>query len=63
MVPPTPDVSSTDYYRVLGVERTATDAEVAKAYRRLALKFHPDKNPDNKEAAEESFKKITEAYT
>mmetsp|Transcript_13018 Transcript_13018/g.23936 ORF Transcript_13018/g.23936 Transcript_13018/m.23936 type:complete len:393 (-) Transcript_13018:76-1254(-) len=63
MVPPPPDVTSTDYYKVLGVERTATDAEVAKAYKRLALKYHPDKNPDNKESAEESFKKITEAYT
>lgn len=52
-----------DYYEVLGVSRGATDQEVKSAYRRLALQHHPDRNPDNKEAAEERFKEITEAYS
>jgi molecular chaperone DnaJ len=50
-----------DYYEVLGVERGATREEIKKAYRRNAIKYHPDKNPDNKEA-EEKFKEATEAY-
>ena len=50
-----------DYYQVLGVDKKATADEVKKAYRKLALKWHPDKNPNNK-AAEEKFKKISEAY-
>src|SRR5882724_5843349 len=50
-----------DYYEVLLVERTATDEDIKKAYRKLALKYHPDKNPGDK-AAEESFKEIGEAY-
>jgi len=50
-----------DYYEILGVERTATDQEIKSAYRRLALKFHPDRNPGNKEA-EEKFKEAAEAY-
>ena len=52
-----------DYYDVLGVKKDATDAEIKKAYRKLALKWHPDKNPDNKAEAEEKFKKINEAYS
>jgi molecular chaperone DnaJ len=50
-----------DYYEILGVPRNATKEEIHKAYRRLALKYHPDKNPGNKEA-EEKFKQISEAY-
>lgn len=50
-----------DYYEVLGVQKSATADEIKKAYRQLALKYHPDKNPDNK-AAEEKFKEAAEAY-
>lgn len=50
-----------EYYQILGVAKTATADEIKKAYRKLALKYHPDKNPDDK-AAEEKFKEISEAY-
>jgi molecular chaperone DnaJ len=50
-----------DYYAQLGVERTASDDDIKKAYRRLAMQYHPDKNGGSKEA-EEKFKEITEAY-
>jgi molecular chaperone DnaJ len=50
-----------DYYEVLGVPRTATEQEIKSAYRKLALKYHPDRNPGNKEA-EEKFKEAAEAY-
>jgi molecular chaperone DnaJ len=50
-----------DYYDVLGVSRSASTDEIKKAYRKLALQFHPDRNPNNKEA-EEKFKEATEAY-
>jgi len=50
-----------DYYQVLGVDKKASADVIKKAYRKLALKWHPDKNPNNK-SAEEKFKKISEAY-
>lgn len=50
-----------DYYKLLGVEKNASPEEIKKAYRKLALKYHPDRNKGNKEA-EEKFKKISEAY-
>ncbi len=51
-----------DYYEVLGVNKNATDEELKKAYRKLAKKYHPDANPDNKEEAEAKFKEVNEAY-
>ena len=54
-------MSKRDYYETLGVSKNADSKEIKKAYRKLAIKFHPDKNPDNKQA-EESFKEAAEAY-
>lgn len=54
-------MSKRDYYEVLGVSKDASDSEIKKAYRQMALKYHPDKNPDNKEA-EEKFKEAAESY-
>ena len=53
---------SNDYYEILEVNRTASNDEIKKSYRRLALINHPDKNPNNREAAEEKFKAIATAY-
>lgn len=52
-----------DYYSVLGVAKTASDDDIKKAYKKAALKWHPDRNPNNKEEAEKKFKEISEAYT
>jgi molecular chaperone DnaJ len=50
-----------DYYDILGVGKSATEKELKKAYRKLAIKYHPDKNPDDK-SAETKFKEAAEAY-
>ena len=54
--------SKRDYYEVLGVNKNATEDELKKAYRKLAKKYHPDANPDNKAEAEAKFKEVNEAY-
>ena len=56
-----PNLTSDDYYEVLGCPRNADDAALKKAYRKLAVKWHPDKNPDNEQATR-NFQKISEAY-
>jgi curved DNA-binding protein len=54
-------MSETDYYKILGVDRNASESEIKKAYRKLAMKYHPDRTNGDK-SAEEMFKKISEAY-
>jgi len=55
-------MSNKNYYKVLGVNESASVDEIKSAYRKLAIKYHPDKNPTNKKEAEEKFKEISEAY-
>lgn len=54
--------SKRDYYEVLGLTKKASNEEIKKSFRKLAVKWHPDKNPDNKEEAAEKFREISEAY-
>jgi len=56
-------LANKDYYQILGVKKDANQDEIKKAFRKLALKYHPDANPDNKEEAEKKFKEIGEAYS
>jgi len=56
-----PNLNSDDYYQILGVPRSATDAQIKKAYKKLAVKWHPDKNPGDEQATK-NFQKISEAY-
>merc|ERR1719229_1065718 len=51
-----------NFYKVLGVEKNASEKDIKRAYRKLAMKWHPDRNPKNKKKAEENFKKISAAY-
>ncbi len=51
-----------DYYKILDIPRTAKEEDVKKSFKKMALKWHPDRNPNNKKQAEEKFKEIAEAY-
>ena len=55
-------MSKRDYYDILGIPKGASDTDIKKAYKRLAVKWHPDKNPNNREQAVEKFREISEAY-
>ena len=57
-----PTTMKEDYYQILGIQRTASEVEIKSAFRRQAMKYHPDRNPGNKEA-EEQFKKVNEAFS
>ena len=54
-------MANKDYYEILGVDKNASDEELKKAFRKLAKKYHPDANPDNKKEAEAKFKEVNEA--
>ena len=56
------DPSSTDYYKILGLDHQCSTDEIKKAYRKLALQYHPDRNQNDKQSAEEKFKNISAAY-
>mmetsp|Transcript_6967 Transcript_6967/g.25656 ORF Transcript_6967/g.25656 Transcript_6967/m.25656 type:complete len:347 (-) Transcript_6967:2130-3170(-) len=56
------DINSDDFYKILGVDKSADEKEISKAYKKAAIKWHPDKNQDKKELAEQNFKKVSEAY-
>jgi len=58
-----PRTNQRDYYEILGVSKTSTIEEIKSSYRKSALKWHPDRNPENKEEAEVSFRECTEAYS
>lgn len=51
-----------DYYKILGVDKKASDEDIKRAYRKLAMQYHPDRNPEDRKTAEEKFKEINEAY-
>ena len=51
-----------NYYEVLGIKKNASDTEIKKAYKKMAVRWHPDKNLDNKQYSEKKFKEISEAY-
>ena len=53
---------SKNYYTVMGVKKDATDAEIKKAFKKLAIKYHPDKNPDDPEGAKTKFQEVANAY-
>ena len=59
----TPNFDSENFYEVLGIDNGAAEAQIKKAFRKLSLKYHPDKNPDNVKWAEEIFMKIVQAYS
>lgn len=57
-----PKEKSEDYYKILGVKRDANDAQIKKAFKKLAIKYHPDKNKDDPDGAKAKFQKVAAAY-
>ena len=55
-------MANKDYYSVLGIDKNASDDEIKRAYRKMAKKWHPDANPDNKKRLKKKFKEVGEAY-